>query len=51
MVMCMPITEDVYKRECKYNETRVVNAYERYYIDIDDEVIEENRKKEVRRPL
>ena len=33
------------KRECKYNETRVVNAYERYYIDIDDEVIEENRKK------
>ena len=41
-----------YKRECKYNETRVVNAYERYYIDIDDEVIAENRKKkEVRRPL
>ena len=34
-----------YKRECKYNETRVVNAYERYYIDIDDDVIEENRKK------
>lgn len=34
-----------YKRECKYNETRVVNAYERYYIDIDDEVIAENRKK------
>ncbi len=23
----------------------VVNAYERYYIDIDDEVIAENRKK------
>ena len=22
-----------YKRECKYNETRVVNEYERYYID------------------
>ena len=33
------------KRECKYNETRVVNAYERHYIDIDDEVIAENRKK------
>ena len=45
MVMCMPITEDVIKRECKYNETREVNSYERYYIDIDDEVIEENRKK------
>lgn len=34
-----------YKRECKYNETRVINAYERYYIDIDDKLIEENRKK------
>lgn len=34
-----------YKRECMYNETRVVNAYERYYIDIDDKLIEENRKK------
>ena len=29
-----------YKRECKYNETRVVNAYERYYIDIDDDDID-----------
>ncbi len=34
-----------YKRESKYSETRVVNAYERYYIDIDDKEIEENRKK------
>lgn len=45
MVMCMANYGGRYKRECKYNETRVVNAYERYYIDIDDEVIAENRKK------
>ena len=30
---------------CQYTETRVGNEYERYYIDIDDEVIAENRKK------
>lgn len=34
-----------YKRESSYNETKVINAYERYFVEIDDKVLEENRKK------
>ena len=34
-----------YRRESSYGNTRVVNAYEKYLIELDDAEIEESRKK------
>lgn len=38
-----------YKREATFNDTRVVNAYEKYIIEIDDEYLKENCGKNKRR--